>query len=99
MRKLSALTIGFAVAIAVSPSAGAVSGEVATAPPLGPYVPLEQSSECDSNYSGACVPIASDVDCASGSGNGPEYVDGPVYVDGDDIYGLDNNNDGVGCEA
>ncbi|MEO9325709.1 G5 domain-containing protein [Nocardioides sp. C4-1] len=53
---------------------------------------------CDPNYSGACVPIASDVDCAGGSGNGPAYVDGPVYVVGDDIYGLDSDGDGVGCE-
>lgn len=56
------------------------------------------SSSCDSNYSGACVPIASDVDCASGSGNGPAYVSGPVYVVGTDIYGLDRDGDGVGCE-
>jgi hypothetical protein len=53
---------------------------------------------CDSNYSGACVPIASDVDCAGGSGNGPAYVSGPVYVIGSDIYGLDRDGDGVGCE-
>lgn len=33
---------------------------------------------CDPNYSGACVPIASDVDCEGGSGNGPAYVKGPV---------------------
>lgn len=56
------------------------------------------SDGCDQNYSGQCVPIASDVDCAGGSGNGPAYVRGPVYVVGSDIYGLDRNNDGVGCE-
>lgn len=54
-------------------------------------------SDCDPNYSGACVPIASDVDCAGGSGNGPAYVQGPVYVVGKDIYGLDRDGDGVGC--
>lgn len=53
---------------------------------------------CDSNYSGACVPVASDVDCEGGSGNGPEYVAGPVTVIGDDIYGLDRDGNGVGCE-
>ncbi|HEY2947171.1 MAG TPA: hypothetical protein VGJ53_02035 [Micromonosporaceae bacterium] len=53
---------------------------------------------CDPNYSGACVPIASDVDCAGGSGNGPAYVRGPVKVIGDDIYGLDRDGDGWGCE-
>ncbi|WP_431606782.1 hypothetical protein [Mycolicibacterium neoaurum] len=33
--------------------------------------PGAQAAPCDPNYSGACVPIASDVDCAGGSGNGP----------------------------
>jgi len=54
-------------------------------------------SSCDPNYSG-CVPIASDVDCAGGSGNGPAYVRGPVSVIGSDIYGLDRDGDGLGCE-
>ncbi len=52
---------------------------------------------CDPNYSG-CVPIDSDVDCAGGSGNGPSYVAGPVSVIGTDIYGLDRDGDGIGCE-
>ena len=54
-------------------------------------------SGCDPNYSG-CVPIASDVDCAGGSGDGPEYVSGPVRVVGTDKYRLDNDKDGLGCE-
>ncbi|MDU8926528.1 hypothetical protein RXV86_03935 [Alisedimentitalea sp. MJ-SS2] len=53
---------------------------------------------CDPNYSGACVPIASDVDCAGGNGNGPAYVEGPVKVVGEDIYGLDADGNGIGCE-
>lgn len=53
--------------------------------------------QCDPNYSG-CVPIASDVDCAGGSGNGPAYVSGPIRVIGDDIYGLDSDDDGIACE-
>ena len=71
---------------------------------IGTYVPPvaaptpAPSPGCDPNYSGGCVPIASDVDCAGGSGNGPAYVAGPVYVIGSDIYGLDRDNDGVGCE-
>ncbi|MET7708186.1 G5 domain-containing protein [Micromonospora sp. NPDC005413] len=56
-----------------------------------------QSSKCDSNYSG-CVPIASDVDCAGGSGNGPAYVSGPIRVIGDDIYDLDRDGDGTACD-
>ena len=58
----------------------------------------QQSGGCDPNYSGACVPIASDVDCAGGSGNGPAYVTGPVRVVGTDIYRLDRDGDGVACD-
>lgn len=57
----------------------------------------EPASTCDPNYSG-CVPIASDVDCAGGSGDGPAYVSGPVRVTGVDIYDLDSDGDGYGCE-
>ncbi|HZA16189.1 MAG TPA: hypothetical protein VE645_04720 [Pseudonocardiaceae bacterium] len=60
---------------------------------------LEDLSGCDPNYSGACVPIARDVDCTGGNGNGPEYVRGPVNVVGEDIYGLDADGDGVGCQS
>lgn len=80
-----------------------IKEEVTTAPvtevtAIGTYVAPKKISNCDPNYSGACVPIAYDVDCASGSGNGPAYVNGPVYVIGSDIYGLDRDGDGVGCE-
>ena len=61
-------------------------------------VGTKEAQQCDPNYSGACVPIASDVDCAGGSGNGPAYVQGPVQVVGTDIYGLDSDDDGIGCE-
>ncbi|MBY6048585.1 excalibur calcium-binding domain-containing protein [Vannielia litorea] len=53
---------------------------------------------CHTSYQGACVPIASDVDCAGGRGNGPAYVRGPVYVVGPDVYGLDRDGDGIACE-
>ena len=55
------------------------------------------SAQCDPNYSD-CVPIASDVDCAGGKGDGPAYVKGPVKVIGKDIYRLDGDHDGIGCE-
>lgn len=69
----------------------------AAAPPANS---AEGGSGCHGSYSGACVPIASDVDCAGGSGNGPAYVNGPVYIDGDDPYDLDRDRDGdgVACE-
>lgn len=53
------------------------------------------AQECDPD---PCVPVASDVDCVSGSGNGPAYVEGPVTIIGTDVYGLDRDNDGIGCE-
>lgn len=56
------------------------------------------AQECHSSYVGACVPIATDVDCAGGSGNGPDYVKGPLRVVGPDVYGLDRDGDGVACE-
>ncbi len=55
------------------------------------------NKECDPNYSG-CVPIASDVDCEGGPGNGPKYVKGPIKVIGRDIYGLDSDHNGIACE-
>ena len=61
-------------------------------------VGTKHTQKCDPNYSGACVPIASDVDCAGGSGNGPAYVQGPVTVIGTDIYDLDRDGDGIGCD-
>jgi hypothetical protein len=67
--------------------------------PFGPVANAEPSSSCDPNYSGACVPIDSDVDCAGGSGNGPSYVQGPVTVIGSDIYDLDRDGNGTGCES
>lgn len=45
-----------------------------------------------------CIPPGSDVDCSGGKGNGPRYVDGPVYVTGPDVYDLDRDGNGVGCQ-
>lgn len=75
-----------------------------TAPPSPPSTTptttpaTTPSGNCNPNYT-PCVPNASDVDCAGGSGNGPAYVEGPVRVIGVDVYGLDgNDHDGIGCE-
>jgi hypothetical protein len=55
------------------------------------------AEECDPNYSGCLDPYASDYDCEGGSGDGPLYT-GTVEVLGVDHYGLDENNNGIGCE-
>ncbi|GAA0586295.1 G5 domain-containing protein [Actinomadura livida] len=75
--------------------------EVVTRKPRARIIAVgtKQARQCDPNYSGACVPIASDVDCAGGSGNGPAYVQGPVRVVGSDIYDLDRDGDGIACDS
>jgi micrococcal nuclease len=61
--------------------------------------PPATSSNCHPSYQGECVPVGvSDVDCKGGSGDGPYYV-GRVTVVGYDEYGLDHDNDGIGCEG
>jgi hypothetical protein len=53
---------------------------------------------CHPSYVGACLdPKASDYDCIGGSGNGPKYT-GPVRVVGPDVFRLDADHDGLGCE-
>lgn len=81
---------------AAEQAAVAARAAAAIQPKVVPAAPPAQNG-CDPNYTG-CVPIASDVDCAGGSGNGPAYVKGPVSVVGSDIYGLDSDKDGIGCE-
>lgn len=94
-------TITYTINLKDGVETGRTSAEAVTTPPvtevtvIGTYV--KPASNCDPNYSG-CVPIASDVDCAGGSGNGPAYTSGPVQVIGSDIYGLDRDGDGLGCE-
>jgi hypothetical protein len=68
-----------------------------TAPPPPPQTAAPAPpSGCHPSYD-PCVPIASDVDCLGGSGDGPEYT-GTVTVIGPDVYDLDRDSDGVGCE-
>jgi endonuclease YncB( thermonuclease family) len=69
----------------------------APAPPVPS--PREPSPPQDCQGYDPCLPPGADVDCAGGSGNGPRYVNGPVYVGGDDPYGLDGDGDGVACES
>jgi len=59
--------------------------------------PTNPAPGCTPGYS-PCIPPASDVDCAGGTGDGPAYVTGPVQVTGSDPYRLDTDHDGIGCE-
>jgi hypothetical protein len=61
--------------------------------------PAPAPSTCDPNYAGQCLKDGiGDYDCSSGSGNGPNYVYGTVRVVGADPFGLDRDDDGLGCE-
>lgn len=65
--------------------------------PAGPS--SGSGEECDPSYPDVCLdPAAYDYDCASGTGDGPEYVEGPLTVLPPDPYGLDGNGDGIGCD-
>ncbi|WP_106410133.1 excalibur domain-containing protein [Pseudofrankia saprophytica] len=58
------------------------------------------SSNCDPAYPDVCLEDGKgDYDCAGGSGNGPNYVRGPVRVLAPDPFGLDADGDGVGCQS
>ena len=59
----------------------------------------QEAEACDPNYEGACLHDGiGDYDCAGGSGNGPNYVEGPIYVIGADVFGLDSDGNGIACE-
>ncbi len=73
------------------------SPTVVTRPLFSSYDTGYRAVGCNANYSG-CVPTAFDVDCVGGNGDGPQFTFGPVVVTGYDIYGLDRDLDGIGCE-
>jgi hypothetical protein len=70
----------------------------ASAPPPTPRPPTSAAANCDPAYPDVCLHDGiGDYDCAGGSGNGPNYVSGPIRVLPPDPFGLDSNGDGIGC--
>jgi hypothetical protein len=70
-----------------------------TTPPPAPPTTQPPPSNCDPAYPGVCLHDGiGDYDCAGGSGNGPNYVSGPIRVLAPDPFGLDADGDGWGCE-
>jgi hypothetical protein len=60
---------------------------------------VERGADCHPSYPDVCLAAdAVDYDCDGGSGDGPEYISGPVSVTGEDPYGLDRDGDGPGCD-
>ena len=75
---------------------------VAKTPPAPPSTAPPETipaPNCDPSYPDVCLdPAVEDYDCAGGSGNGPEYVDGPTRVRLPDPFDLDGDGDGWGCD-
>lgn len=57
----------------------------------------QQQASCQPGYDPCLKANAGDYDCESGSGDGPNYT-GPVTVTGPDVFDLDRDGDGSGCE-
>lgn len=67
-------------------------------PPVKTPLTMSPTSECHPSYEGACLRLeASDYDCIGGSDDGPFYT-GRVRVVGPDVFGLDADGDGIGCD-
>jgi hypothetical protein len=60
---------------------------------------LSKAPACHPSYEGACLkPFVGDYDCAYGPGDGPNFVFSRVTVVGPDVYTLDKDHDGFGCD-
>ena len=59
-----------------------------------------QAAGCHPSYRGVCLKTGiGDYDCGGGSGNGPNYVYKKNFrVVGPDVFRLDADHDGRGCE-
>jgi hypothetical protein len=74
----------------------AIALVIAKAPPPPPTT---APRNCDPAYPDVCLHDGiGDYDCAAGTGNGPNYVEGPIRVLPPDPFDLDGNGDGIGCE-
>jgi hypothetical protein len=87
------LTVAKAPALTTAPTS-APPPRRTTPPPAPP-----PSSGCHPSYPDRCLRAdAGDYDCAGGTGNGPNYVAGPLRVLSPDPFRLDADHDGIGCE-
>jgi hypothetical protein len=87
MKKLITIAAAAAVAIPIATDAAAQSSHSS-----------RTTRKCHPSYKLKCLkPNASDYDCIGGSGNGPYYT-GLVKVVGRDVFRLDADHDGWGCE-
>ena len=92
---IAVLTTSVSVVLAsLALAGGAIVAEASAASPAA----NRPAKKCHPSYKGACLdPNASDYDCVGGRGNGPKYT-GKVRVVGPDVFRLDADHDGWGCE-
>lgn len=90
-------TIDLASLVSTTTTTPPATTAAAPPPPAAPAPTTAPAADCTPGYD-PCIPPGPDVDCAGGNGDGPRYVQGPVYVTGSDPYRLDGNHDGVACE-
>jgi hypothetical protein len=92
------IVVTVALALAYGVTAATVSAATAQAAKKPAAKAPAKKQQCHPSYKGACLdPYASDYDCLGGSGNGPKYT-GVVRVVGPDVFRLDSNGNGIGCE-
>jgi hypothetical protein len=85
------LTSRFTLFLILVALATSVASSYASAAPT-------KKRKCHPSYKLKCLdPNAYDYDCIGGSGNGPKYT-GLVKVVGPDVFRLDADHDGWGCE-
>jgi hypothetical protein len=85
--------------ITIAATAAVVSLPVAANAAAQPTGPTGSTArKCHPSYKLKClIPNAYDYDCIGGRGNGPLYT-GLVRVVGPDVFRLDADHDGWGCE-
>ena|SRR3989338_3829591 len=69
----------------------------ANSPKPSPPPPAPPPCRCHPSYSGCLMCRAGDYDCAGGLGDGPNFT-GLVRVLGPDVFRLDRDGDGWGCD-
>jgi hypothetical protein len=98
MRKMVAIVALATAGFGGQAVAGASQQERAGARGQAPDAQASTARKCHPSYRGRCLKRnASDYDCKGGSGNGPYYT-GRVRVVGPDVFRLDADGDGIGCE-
>ena len=92
MKKLITITAAAAV-VAFPVAANAATGSTGSTGSTA-----STALKCHPSYKLKCLkPTAYDYDCIGGRGNGPLYT-GLVKVVGRDVFRLDADHDGWGCE-